>query len=60
MQFLIQAIFLVYRVSNESATLDDFLRGDKEVQKELFQEWETSPEVNKRSSTVAAPSDDSL
>ncbi|KAJ7060584.1 GMC oxidoreductase-domain-containing protein [Mycena amicta] len=30
----------VYRVSNESATLDDFLRGDKEVQRELFQEWE--------------------
>lgn len=25
--------------------MDDFLRGDKEVQKELFQEWEVSPEV---------------
>ncbi|KAJ7854763.1 hypothetical protein B0H13DRAFT_2358333 [Mycena leptocephala] len=30
----------IYRVSNESTTLDDFLRGDKEVQKELFHEWE--------------------
>lgn len=34
----------IYRVSNETHTLDDFLRGDKEVQKELFAEWETSPE----------------
>jgi alcohol oxidase len=36
---------IVFRVSNESATSDDFLRGDKEIQKELFQEWEVSPEV---------------
>lgn len=34
----------IYRVSNESETLDDFLRGDPQVQKELFQEWETAPE----------------
>lgn len=34
----------IYRVSNETQTLDDFLRGDKDTQKELFAEWETSPE----------------
>lgn len=27
---------LVYRVANETVTLDDFLRGDKEVQKEVM------------------------
>jgi len=42
----------IYRVSNESATLDDFLRGDKEVQKELFAEWETSPEKARLSSNA--------
>jgi alcohol oxidase len=42
----------VFRVSNESATLDDFLRGDKEVQKELFAEWETSPEKARLSSNA--------
>ncbi|KAG6888844.1 hypothetical protein C0995_005384 [Termitomyces sp. Mi166 len=42
----------VYRVSNESFTLDDFLRGDKEVQKELFVEWETSPEKARLSSNA--------
>ncbi|KAF6747541.1 alcohol oxidase [Ephemerocybe angulata] len=40
----------LYRVSNESATLDDFLRGVKEVQKELFAEWEVSPEKARLSS----------
>ncbi|KAF7333312.1 Alcohol oxidase [Mycena venus] len=42
----------IYRVSNESQTLDDFLRGDKEVQKELFQEWEVSPEKARLSSNA--------
>ncbi|KAJ6510972.1 methanol oxidase [Mycena sanguinolenta] len=42
----------MFRVSNESATLDDFLRGDKEVQKELFQEWEVSPEKARLSSNA--------
>jgi len=42
----------IYRVSNDSATLDDFLRGDKEVQKELFTEWETSPEKARLSSNA--------
>ncbi|KIY52673.1 alcohol oxidase [Fistulina hepatica ATCC 64428] len=42
----------LYRVSNESETLDDFLRGDKEVQKELFAEWETSPEKARLSSNA--------
>ncbi|KAH9853281.1 alcohol oxidase [Lenzites betulinus] len=42
----------VYRVSNETVTLDDFLRGDKEVQKELFAEWETSPEKARLSSNA--------
>ncbi|KAG6868179.1 hypothetical protein C0993_006616 [Termitomyces sp. T159_Od127] len=42
----------VYRVSNETFTLDDFLRGDKEVQKELFAEWETSPEKARLSSNA--------
>ncbi|KAI5900355.1 alcohol oxidase [Schizophyllum commune H4-8] len=42
----------LYRVSNESFTLDDFLRGDKEVQKELFAEWETSPEKARLSSNA--------
>ncbi|KAF7416390.1 hypothetical protein PC9H_002656 [Pleurotus ostreatus] len=42
----------LYRVSNETNTLDDFLRGDKEVQKELFAEWETSPEKARLSSNA--------
>ncbi|KAL1673839.1 hypothetical protein EV122DRAFT_270080 [Schizophyllum commune] len=42
----------LYRVSNESFTLDDFLRGDKEAQKELFTEWETSPEKARLSSNA--------
>ncbi len=45
-------MIVVYRVSNESFTLDDFLRGDKEVQKELFAEWETSPEKARLSSNA--------
>ncbi|KAJ3523656.1 hypothetical protein NM688_g8691 [Phlebia brevispora] len=40
----------LYRVSNETVTTDDFLRGVKEVQKELFAEWETSPEKARLSS----------
>ncbi|KAG6839465.1 hypothetical protein C0991_002330 [Blastosporella zonata] len=42
----------VYRVSNESHTLDDFLRGDKEAQNELFAEWETRPEKARLSSNA--------
>ncbi|KAI0820709.1 alcohol oxidase [Trametes gibbosa] len=42
----------VFRVSNETQTLDDFLRGDKEAQKELFAEWETSPEKARLSSNA--------
>ncbi|KAG6824994.1 hypothetical protein H0H92_005148 [Tricholoma furcatifolium] len=42
----------IYRVSNESFTLDDFLRGNKEVQKEIFAEWETSPEKARLSSNA--------
>ncbi|EJU01918.1 methanol oxidase [Dacryopinax primogenitus] len=34
----------LYRVSNESLTTDDFLRGDKEAQDKLFAQWEHSPE----------------
>ncbi|KAF8580577.1 GMC oxidoreductase [Ramaria rubella] len=34
----------IYRVSNESFTLDDFLRGDKATQDRLFQQWEITPE----------------
>ncbi|KAJ7779226.1 GMC oxidoreductase-domain-containing protein [Mycena metata] len=40
----------IFRVSNESETSDAFLRGDKEVRKELFQEWEVSPEKARLSS----------
>lgn len=40
----------VYRVSNETETADDFLRGVKEVQRELFAEWESSPEKARLSS----------
>ncbi|GBE86114.1 Alcohol oxidase [Sparassis crispa] len=40
----------LYRVSNETVTTDVFLRGVKEVQKELFAEWETSPEKARLSS----------
>jgi alcohol oxidase len=42
----------VFRVSNESSTVDDFLRGDKEVQKQLFHEWEVSPEKARLSSNA--------
>ncbi|KAF8968466.1 alcohol oxidase [Flammula alnicola] len=42
----------IFRVSNESQTLDDFLRGDKEAQKELFNEWEVSPEKARLSSNA--------
>lgn len=42
----------IYRVSNESQTLDDFLRGDKDTQRELFQEWEVSPEKARLSSNA--------
>ncbi|PFH47219.1 GMC oxidoreductase [Amanita thiersii Skay4041] len=42
----------IYRVSNESFTLDDFLRGDPQVRKELFAEWETSPEKARLSSNA--------
>jgi len=34
----------IFRVSNESFTLDDFLRGDKATQDRLFQQWEVTPE----------------
>ncbi|KIJ56938.1 GMC oxidoreductase [Sphaerobolus stellatus SS14] len=34
----------IYRVSNESFTLDDFLRGDKETQDRIFSQWEVTPE----------------
>lgn len=43
---------LVYRVANETVTTDDFLRGIKEVQNELFQEWEVSPEKARLSSNA--------
>ncbi|KAI0751823.1 alcohol oxidase [Daedaleopsis nitida] len=42
----------IYRVSNETQTLDDFLRGDKDTQRELFAEWETSPEKARLSSNA--------
>ncbi|PAV14903.1 alcohol oxidase [Pyrrhoderma noxium] len=34
----------VYRASNETVTTDDFLRGDKEAQDKLYEQWENSPE----------------
>jgi alcohol oxidase len=34
----------LFRVSNESFTVDAFLRGDPDVRREIFQEWEVSPE----------------
>ncbi|EMD41134.1 alcohol oxidase [Gelatoporia subvermispora B] len=40
----------IYRVSNDTLTTDDFLRGVKEVQQEIFQEWEVSPEKARLSS----------
>jgi len=40
----------IYRVSEESATVDDFLRGNKDVQKEIFAEWESRPEKARLSS----------
>ncbi|KAF5319345.1 hypothetical protein D9619_008483 [Psilocybe cf. subviscida] len=42
----------IYRVSQESHTLDDFLRGDPEVRRELFQEWELSPERSRLASNA--------
>ncbi|KAG6370938.1 hypothetical protein JVT61DRAFT_10805 [Boletus reticuloceps] len=42
----------IYRVSNESTTVDDFLRGDEQAQKELFAEWEISPEKARLSSNA--------
>ncbi|KAG1808623.1 GMC oxidoreductase-domain-containing protein [Suillus subaureus] len=42
----------IYRVSNESTTLDDFLRGDEQAQKEMFAEWEVSPEKARLSSNA--------
>ncbi|KAG9312998.1 GMC oxidoreductase-domain-containing protein [Chiua virens] len=42
----------IYRVSNESTTLDDFLRGEEKTQKELFAEWEVSPEKARLSSNA--------
>ncbi|KZT56112.1 GMC oxidoreductase [Calocera cornea HHB12733] len=38
------SIGLVYRVSNDSVTTNDFLRGDKATQDKLFKQWEVSPE----------------
>ncbi|KAJ7157992.1 hypothetical protein C8R43DRAFT_1234424 [Mycena crocata] len=35
----------IYRVSNESSTVDDFVRGDKATQEGCFLEWETSPTI---------------
>ena len=43
---------LVYRVSEETPTLDAFLRGDPEARRELFQEWEMSPERARLSSNA--------
>ncbi|KAI0260664.1 alcohol oxidase [Gloeopeniophorella convolvens] len=40
----------LFRVSNETQTTDDFMRGVPEVQKEIFSEWETSPEKARLSS----------
>ncbi|KAF5349953.1 hypothetical protein D9756_009245 [Leucocoprinus leucothites] len=40
----------IFRVSNESTTADDFLRGVPEVRRELFHEWEVSPEKARLSS----------
>ncbi|EPS99789.1 hypothetical protein FOMPIDRAFT_1030775 [Fomitopsis schrenkii] len=40
----------LFRVSNETETTDDFLRGVKEAQHELFSEWEQSPEKARLSS----------
>ncbi|KAF5375974.1 hypothetical protein D9757_009477 [Collybiopsis confluens] len=42
----------IFRVSNESWTTDDFLRGVNGVQKEIFAEWETSPERARLSSNA--------
>ncbi|KAF5362905.1 hypothetical protein D9758_007131 [Tetrapyrgos nigripes] len=40
----------IYRASQESFTVDEFLRGNPEVRKEIFQEWEISPEKARLSS----------
>ncbi|EIW74284.1 hypothetical protein CONPUDRAFT_67656, partial [Coniophora puteana RWD-64-598 SS2] len=42
----------IFRVSNESSTPDDFLRGDLSAQKELFSEWEICPERARLSSNA--------
>ena len=34
----------MFRVSNETLTTDDFLRGDKATQYKLFAQWENTPE----------------
>jgi len=34
----------IFRVSNESFTTDEFLRGDKDTQERLFAQWEATPE----------------
>ena len=39
-------------MSEETPTLDAFLRGDPEARRELFQEWEMSPERARLSSNA--------
>jgi len=40
----------LYRVSNDTITTDEFLRGVQSVQEELFREWEVSPQKARLSS----------
>ena len=42
----------VYRVSEESETLDAFLRGDPAARAALFSEWETAPQRARLSSNA--------
>ncbi|KAG9309486.1 hypothetical protein JVU11DRAFT_10457 [Chiua virens] len=42
----------IYRVSNESSTDDDFLRGDEKIQKERLTEWDVRPERARLSSNA--------
>ncbi|KAI0053899.1 GMC oxidoreductase [Auriscalpium vulgare] len=42
----------IYRVSQDTFTLDDFLRGNPDARKEIFQEWEMSPERARLSSNA--------
>jgi alcohol oxidase len=44
----------LFRVSNESCTMDDFMRGDQEVQKELLQQWRNNPESAPLTSAIDA------